>query len=311
MNEPEGSDNPVGGSGPGQGSSRRILGKTRSRVESVSQRSQAWVERQDPGSRTGVAIGAWRRYQAVDGPLQSALLSLYVLVAVLPALLVMEAYLDAHPGALANHLVHHYGLSGPTANLLRGVLIQDRKHELFAALLAIASALFFGLGFGRVLQLVHTRAWGLSLPKKQADQALYALVLVGFYGLILLLLVQLKELSGSPSWVGLTLAVGWVGLLVLFFVWAPRLLTHKLVSTRDLLPGAALTAVGLVVLMLISSFVMEFWVDLYARDYGGFGVVLAIYFWIAFSSAVIVAAASLSPALAERREFRGQTRIED
>jgi uncharacterized BrkB/YihY/UPF0761 family membrane protein len=58
--------------------------------------------------------------------------------------------------------------------------------------------------------------------------------------------------------------------------------------------------------MFISSFVMEFWVNFYARDYGGLGVVLAIYFWIAFSSAVIVWAASISPALAERREFRQQ-----
>jgi membrane protein len=273
-------------------------------VEAASQRARAWVERQDPGSRTGVAIGTWRRYQAVDGPLQSALLSLYVLIAVLPALLVMEAYLDSHPGALADHLVHHYGLSGPTASLLRGVLVQNRNHELAAALLAIASALFFGLGFGRVLQLVHTRAWGLSLPRKQTDQALYAAVLLGFYGLILLLLVQLKELGGSPPWVGVTLALGWVGLLILFFIWAPRLVTHKLITQRDLLPGAALTAVGLVLVMLVSSFVMKFWVNLYARDYGGFGVVLAIYFWIVFSSAVIVAAASLSPALAERREFR-------
>ena len=35
---------------------------------------------------------------------------------------------------------------------------------------------------------------------------------------------------------------------------------------------------------------MELWVDFYARDYGGFGVVMAIFFWIGFSSFVIVAA---------------------
>jgi uncharacterized BrkB/YihY/UPF0761 family membrane protein len=46
---------------------------------------------------------------------------------------------------------------------------------------------------------------------------------------------------------------------------------------------------------------MELWVDFYARDYGGFGVVMAIFFWIGFSSFVIVASASLSPVLAERR----------
>jgi membrane protein len=278
--------------------------RARKRVATTSQRGREWVDRLDPGSHAGVAISAWRHYRSVDGPLQSALLSLYVLVAVLPALLVMEEYLDPHPDSLANSLVHHYGLNAPTALLIHSVLDEGRAHELGSALFAIAGALFFGLGFGRVLQLVHARSWRLGLPGRQTDQALYAAVLLGLYGLILLLLVQLTELKGSPSWVGMALALGWIGLLVLFFVWAPWLLTHKLIARRDLLPGAALTAVGLVVLMFVSRYVMQFWVDLYARDYGGLGVVLAIYFWIAFSSAVIVWAASLSPSLAERREFR-------
>jgi membrane protein len=283
---------------------RGLVRNAEGRVAAVSQRGRAWVERQDPGSPSGVAIGAWRRYRDVDGPLESALLSLYVLVAIIPALLVMEEYLDAHPAALANDLVHHYGLNASTAELLRNVLVQDRTHELGSALFAIAGALFFGLNFGRVLQLVHARAWRIQLPTRQSDQALYAAVLLGVYGLILLLLVQLSELRGSPSWVGTTLALGWIGLLVVFFIWAPWLLTHKLITRRDLLPGAVLTAIGLVVLMLVSSYVMEFWVNLYASDYGGLGVVLAIYFWIAFSSAVIVGAASLSPLLAERRNLQ-------
>src|SRR6476661_4669436 len=124
----------------------------RDRLAAASLRSHEWAERQDPGSPTGVAIGAWRRYRAVDGPLQSALLSLYILVAVVPALLVMEEYLDAHPGALADRLVHHYGLNASAAGLLRDVLVDNRTHELGSALFAIAGALFFGLNFGRVLQ---------------------------------------------------------------------------------------------------------------------------------------------------------------
>jgi len=262
------------------------------------------VERQDPGSATGVAIGAWRHYRAVDGPLQSALLSLYVLVAVIPALLVMEEYLDPHPAALAHHLVAQYDLNGQTGTLVRSVLVEGRTHELGSMLFAVAGALIFGVGFGRVLQLVHARAWGVALPTRQTDQGLYAIVLLALYGLILLLLVQLNELRGGPSWMSKVLSLGWAALLVLFFVWAPWVLTHRQVSRRDLLPGALLTAVGLVLLMVVSRYVMAFWVDLYARDYGGLGVVLAIYFWIAFSSAVIVWAASLSPALAERREAR-------
>jgi membrane protein len=236
--------------------------------------------------------------------LQSALLSLYFLLAVLPALLVMEEYLERNPSALATQLVHHFGLSAQTAQLLRGVLVGDRTHELGSALLAIGGALIFGLGFGRVLQIVHARAWGIALPRRQSDQVRFALVLLVLYGLILLLLVQLNELAGDASWLRLALVPGWVALLIGFFVWAPWMLTHRVIPWRNLIPGAVLTALALVVVMLLASLVMEPWVDLYARDYGGFGVVMAIYFWLLFSSAVVVWAASISPPLAERRRLR-------
>ena len=57
------------------------------RTAAVLRRGREWAERQDPGSPSGVAISAWRHYRSIEGPLQSALLSLYILVAVLPALL--------------------------------------------------------------------------------------------------------------------------------------------------------------------------------------------------------------------------------
>ena len=216
----------------------------------------------------------------------------------------MEEYLERNPGALADHFVRHFGLSTTTATLLRGVLVHTRHHELGSALLAIAGALFFGVGFGRVLQLMHVRAWRLSMDTRGTDYGLYGLVLLGVYGLVLLLIVQLTELAGHPAWIGYALVPGWIALLTLFFVWTPHVLTHRLIAARDLLPSAALTAAGLVGLMILSRFVMEPWVDFYARDYGGFGVVMAIFFWIAFSSAVIVWAASISPGLAERRTLR-------
>ena len=274
------------------------------RLKELSRRCHSWVERQEPDSPAGVAIGAWRRYREVDGPLQSALLSLYILLAVLPAVLVMEEYLDPHPDSLANSLVHHYRLNAPTSELVHNVLGQGRSHELGSALLAIAGALIFGIGFGRVLQLVHARTWRLEVSTGLWDQVGYGAVLAGLYGLLLLLLLQLNDFHPHSVVVKVLIGLGWVAFLALFFVVAPWLLIHKQVTPRDFLPGAVLTALALVALMVISNFVMQYWVDLYARDYGGLGVVLAIYFWILFSSVVIVGAASLSPALAERRSAR-------
>jgi uncharacterized BrkB/YihY/UPF0761 family membrane protein len=278
--------------------------KRAARAQAAAARGQAWIESRDPASRSGVAIGAWKRYRLVEGPLQSALLSLYILVAVLPALLVMEEYLDPHPNSLANSLVHHYRLNASTSELIHNVLGEGRSHELGSALIAIASALVFGIGFGHVLQLVHARAWELDLKTGVSDQVGYGAVLAGLYGLLMLLLLQLNEFHTSSTIVKALLGIGWAGVLTLFFVVVPWLLTHKQIAQRDFLPSAVLTALGLVALMVVSRFVMPFWIDLYARDYGGLGVVLALYFWIAFSSAIIVWAASLSPALAHRRKQR-------
>jgi heme exporter protein D len=55
--------------------------------------------------------------------------------------------------------------------------------------------------------------------------------------------------------------------------------------------------------VLVSSFLLATWVDFYARDYGGFGVVMALFFWIGIAASIIVLVTSLSPGLAARRDL--------
>ena len=174
-------------------------------------------------------------------------------------------------------------------------------HELGSALFAIAGALFFGLGFGRVLQLVHMRAWRVSVPTRATDQGLYAAVLLALYGLIVLFLFQLNELSGNPSGRAGCLRSAGSRCSSCSSPGRPRFCSMGRSARETCCPEPSLTAVGLVVITVVSRFVMEAWINLYASDYGGLGVVLAIYFWIAFYSFVIVGAASLAPALAQRR----------
>lgn len=45
------------------------------------------------------------------------------------------------------------------------------------------------------------------------------------------------------------------------------------------------------------------WIDFYATDFAGLGVFMALFFWLALSSTVIVVCASLSPILAGRRSL--------
>ena len=120
----------------------------------------------------------------------------------------------------------------------------------------------------------------------------------------LLFFVQTKALRGDPSWIGWVLDIGWFFLLLGFFVWAPRILLHKRVAARDILPGAVFTMICLIGLRIVSGLLLKHWLEWYSRTYGALGIVMAIFFWIIAATTILVLAAALSPALAHRRDLR-------
>jgi membrane protein len=119
---------------------------------------------------------------------------------------------------------------------------------------------------------------------------------------VCLFVVQTRQLRGQPSWIGWLLDVVWLALLLGFFVWAPRLLLHHRVAARQVVPGAVFTVVGLIALRLISALLLTHWLNWYSTTYGAFGIVIALFFWIILIGTLLVLAAALSPALAERRD---------
>ena len=280
---------------------RRVYG----RGAAVVERGQLWIGNQPPDSRKGATIGWVRRYQAADGQLYAVLLSAYFFLTMLPVLLVAGSYLYSDPHALADRIEHRLHLHGTTAALFSTVMVGAGEHKLSAVLIAVVDLFFFGLGFARVLQLAHARSWGLDLRKSVvADQARYAEVLAALVVACFLFVLQTRELRGDPSWIGYVLDIGWVALLVAFFVWAPRLLLHHRVAVRDLVPGAVFTVLGLIGLRLISVLLLTHWLNWYSTTYGAFGIVIALFFWIILIGTILILAAALSPALAHRRDLR-------
>ena len=221
-----------------------------------------------------------------------------------PVLLVAASYAFSDPAALAERIERRLHLHGATADLFSSVMVGAGVHQFSAVLLAVVNLFFFGLGFPRVLQLAHSRAWRIELGKRALlDQARYAEVLAAMVLAAFLFVAQARILRGDPSFVGWLLDVVWVALLVAFFVWAPRLLLHHRVATRDLMPGAVFTVLGLVALRLISSLLLTHWLTWYSTTYGSFGIVVAVFFWIILFGTILVLAAALSPALAHRRDL--------
>jgi len=284
---------------------RRAYTSAYGRGAAVYDRGRLWIENQDPASRKGATIGWVRRYQAADGQLYAVLLAAYFFLTVIPLLLVYSSYLYSDPEALAKRVEHRLGLEGSTSKLFETVMAGASGHKLSAALIAVIDLFFFGLGFGRVLQLTHARSWGLDLRKSVVlDQIRYLEVLGAIAGLTLLYVVQTRALRGDPSWIGWALDIGWLAVLVCFFVWAPRLLLHRRVASHDILPGAVFTVLGFLFMRIISGLLLKHWLEWYSKSYGALGIVMAIFFWIIILATIMILAAALSPALAARRDLR-------
>jgi membrane protein len=283
---------------------RRAYTAGMARGTAVYDRGQRWVDTQDPASRTGAGIGWFRRYRAADGQLYAVLLSSYFFLTLIPLLLVETSYVYSDPEALAKRLEHRLHLTGDTARLFETVMVGTSHHKVSAVLIAIVNLFFFGAGFGRVLQLVHARSWGIDLRKNAwVDQSLYYGILVALTVITFLFVLQTYLLRGEPPWIGYVLDIGWLAVVIGFFVWAPHLLLHRRVSARDILPGALFTILGFVGMRVISQILLHNWLEWYSKTYGALGIVMAVFFWIVILGTIMVLGAALSPALAHRRDL--------
>jgi len=286
-----------------QTSVRRAANRTRDAVSSAIDRSSSWIERQEPGSRSGATVGWLRLYRQADGPLYAMLLSAYVFITVIPATLVIATYVYSDPGRLSDRLVNRLNLGSSTSTLLHGVLVGASSHRLLSTVIAVANVVLFGSGYGRILQLAHTRAQRLDLgASRLRDHERYFAVLVALVGLVTLWLVQTTQVTDAST-LGLLTAPLWLAGFVAYFVWAPRLLLHHRVTARQLLPGALFVAFGVVVLRLTSRVILARWLTWYSTNYGGFGIVLAIFSWLVLFATLVVVGAALSPPLAARRDL--------
>ena len=200
-------------------------------------------------------------------------------------------------------------LTGSTARLFSDVLSNVGTKQLGATLLALANLVFFGFGFGRSLQLAHARSWGVEVKKDLlGDLGLYFIALLTMVAFLTGRLLSEEAAAGLASWATWALIPVWFVVVLAVFTFLPWILLHRQITVRQLLPGALLTTLGLVGMRIISQILFVNWLVWYSSYYGGFGIVMALFFWLMIASTIIVIAAALSPALSAHREARAAAR---
>jgi membrane protein len=275
------------------------------RSEDLRRRAEARIAEEERSSRKGVAFEWFARYRDSQGQLNSVLLAAYLFLTFLPAMVVIATYVSRDPHVVATRMIGRLNLDGATARLVRDVLTGAADEKLVATAIAVVSVVIFGLGIGQSLQLVYSRVWHLPEPKVRLTENvryfIWLTVLVLGGALYVIELALLKGAGSSSEW---AFAPVWIAGLVVFLTWTPVFLLHRQITWREALPGALLTSAGLLGVRLVSSIVFTNWLNWYGKYYGGIGIAIALLFWIALITTVIIVGSAFAPAYAGRRAAR-------
>ncbi|MGH3315776.1 MAG: YhjD/YihY/BrkB family envelope integrity protein [Nocardioidaceae bacterium] len=254
------------------------------------QRVEGWVTRAletVPGLRR--AFDDLIRVEFIDRALVIAAQSLFAMV---PLLVVMAAFT---PAGMRNTLFDQLGdlMSlqdvdlGPVSTTVTAEQVRTQT-----GLVGLVVVLISATSYARALQRLYERTW--ELPHRGGFPGIrrclvWLIGCLAYLQILALVLASLSALPGSPVW---RLASQVIAGTALWW-WSAHVLLQARQPWLDLLPGAALTSVGLAVLTQASDVFMPPYVAANVDQFGMLGLVFATSTWLLVFGGVLVVAAVL------------------
>ncbi|MFG2115760.1 YhjD/YihY/BrkB family envelope integrity protein [Streptomyces sp. NPDC048718] len=224
------------------------------------------------------------------------------LLTLVPLLIVIAAADLASGQGFARWLVQGLGVSEVSQEEIERLFGQPGQALQRTTAFGLAALAAFGVTFGSVVQTGYERVWDLPTARWHTmwRHVVWLAVLVA----ALLLFVANPARPNAPVWLTAVTALGDVTGAFLFFWWSQRFLLCGRIRWRALLPGAALTAVGLLGLRVFSQFVFSPLIASNAVTYGQFGTVLVLQSWLVGVGFVVYGAALAGRLVHEVRVLR-------
>jgi uncharacterized BrkB/YihY/UPF0761 family membrane protein len=274
----------------------------RTRLGSIQQRLDAFQARM-PGAST--ARGIYQRDRRHAGSVLAAGLAFRLFLTLLPFFLLCSAalgFLGGERGRAASAVEGTLGLSGAVLQLIDDSAVQahdGRWPLLLAGLVLLAGTVSSAYG---ALRLVHIVAWQ-DRPERagMVTNALAGLLLIA-----MLLWLALASALGT-RFPNARLLAGLLLIAALGSTWLllSMLLPHGAAPWRALVPGAAVVAIGVGAMYLISSYYLPQKLSSTSQLYGALGVAATVMTWLFLGCRLMVAATVLYALRWERSRILG------
>ncbi|MFI8966075.1 YhjD/YihY/BrkB family envelope integrity protein [Streptomyces sp. NPDC053493] len=226
-------------------------------------------------SPVGLAWNRGREMELMHRAMGFAALSLLTLV---PLLIVVAAADLASGQGFARWLVQGLGVSEVSQEQIERLFGQPGAALQRTTAFGLAALAAFGVTFGSAVQTGYERVWDLPTARWHTmwRHVVWLAVLVA----ALLLFVANPAPEHAHAAVTVLVAASDVAGTFLFFWWSQRFLLCGRIRWRALIPGAVLTAFGLLGLRVFSQFVFSPLIASNAITYGQFGTVLVLQSWL-------------------------------
>jgi uncharacterized BrkB/YihY/UPF0761 family membrane protein len=169
-------------------------------------------------------------------------------------------------------------------------------------LLALGSWLLLWTGYmaSKALVLVHATVWDVK-PPRLGNALRASLVFSGATLSFLVAMAGARLLRDETEILGVIVTLALIVLPFAFWLVASRALPNRATSWLDLVPGAALVAVGVQALHLFTAFLLGPKLTNATELYGGLGIATTILFWLYIVGRLVLGAAILDAAFVDRR----------
>ncbi|MBV9313517.1 MAG: YihY/virulence factor BrkB family protein [Pseudonocardia sp.] len=282
---------------------RHVIGDLAARLDRYQRRNQ-WL---------GFPLAVIYKFFDDQGNYLAALIAYYSFVSLFPLLLIFTTVLgfvlDGHPW-LQQHLIGTVVAQFPVL----GAQLRDTTHPLHGSgtglWVGLSVALYGGLGWAVAIQHAFDQTWAVPMDQRPDPmrRRLRGLGMLAVLGVGVVLTSALRFLGAIAGQFGAELAVVVpvvalaVSLLLVggLFVLGFRFLTSLELSTRRVVSGAIVGAVGWQVLQYAGPAMIARFLSRSNQIYGFFGVVLVLLAWLYALALVVVVAAEVNAVQARR-----------
>lgn len=232
-------------------------------------------------------LAAWlERLAAVQFVDRAVALGALAFSALFPLLIVYSAVAPLKSAnSFAESIVARLHLSGAAAGSVREVFAPTAAVAHGVTVIGFLLVLFSALSLARALQRLYELCY--ELPAAGIRGTPWHLLWLALIPVYFSLRPLVAGLGG-----GVWRAIGSLLLGVAAWLLTPYVLLGRRLDWRELLPGAALTAIGMTVLMAFSLVYLPHSLTTAAKQFGAIGIAFALLSWLVLAGFVVVGTAA-------------------